>query len=981
MSTFRPTAVLLLPLTVLLLLGSGGMPGHTYAQWIPGTPQFQPTFDIKLCNDLSPGFSGPAPLPGAGGACTPDTTPSGNPDVTITFNIPYGHMSYDQGYYVTSLADFTVAADAAIPDGTAAGGVERTTATFGLMATPCDNTIPPDFIWWDSTTDNITSVIGVSPEGTPDRFATMAIDGGDAYFGQANANSPIVTGYPHTLNRFFDPDGSGDATGGFSPVTPHARYAGLTQVPPGGDWQMLQAVVFAPGDLQAAFSSNPNTLNHPFAKLISDLGYTTVVVRNDPTARIIHAEPISDFCSPLNSQEMLLGMVDTTGNGVGDTPRLTSPASTSHMAQVRTQSLRDADGDGIENNFDTCAWTANTDDPYTTNGVDTDMLDPACDPDPGIKNDDEDGDGYLNSQDLCPQVANPLPGGETDSEEAVTYKAAAPDGGPQGDAIGNDCDSEQGGSDYVSDGLYFNAIHVDSVTITGGGVVDNDGDGWGSDVDPNDGDANDPGQMTHVMIDAVGNPTLDSDGDGYSNLMEWTYIGTDPVSFCPLFSGEHDAWPPDMNHDTLVNLLDVMHYLPPNPGVGLLYTDPGWTPEVQRLDLNGDGAVSLVSDLEYNLMWYWGATCVGGPTGPPLWSPGGDVIMGIDPETSGNSANTLGTLESCMRVDVAPANLGDGVADHTIDVYVTGDTEDPTGYDAWMDYDPNSVDPVSWDDLIKLPGAVSVTQKKTSRLNAGAFYSMGGPGTDGDGTITRIDLDAISGGPACLAFGFAKAFSSLNESHLTFPQAAMLAINEDCPTQDSDGDGILDVCDSCLSDVNPGQEDLDGDGVGDTCDNCMDTANAGQYDADGDTFGDACDNCPLDYNLSQDDVDGDGWGDVCDNCPVVATAWQVPPGDSDCDGWTDANEGTIGTDTADNCPDDPADDAWPCDFDMNTFINLGDVFNVLPPYFGSSPGIPDTNGDTVPDWSVRRDLQPNGFINLGDVFMVLPPYFGSMCTP
>jgi hypothetical protein len=57
-----------------------------------------------------------------------------------------------------------------------------------------------------------------------------------------------------------------------------------------------------------------------------------------------------------------------------------------------------------------------------------------------------------------------------------------------------------------------------------------------------------------------------------------------------------------------------------------------------------------------------------------------------------------------------------------------------------------------------------------------------------------------------------------------------------------------------------------------------------------------------------------------------------------------------------------------------------DVFNVFPPYFGSSPGNPDTNGDGTPDWSVRHDLVPDGVINLGDVLMVFPPFFGYMCT-
>ena len=42
-------------------------------------------------------------------------------------------------------------------------------------------------------------------------------------------------------------------------------------------------------------------------------------------------------------------------------------------------------------------------------------------------------------------------------------------------------------------GRDVNAIHVDSVAILGGGGVDVDDDGWGSDIDPNDTDSNNPG--------------------------------------------------------------------------------------------------------------------------------------------------------------------------------------------------------------------------------------------------------------------------------------------------------------------------------------------------------------------------------------------------------------------------------------------------------------------------------------------------------
>ena len=106
---------------------------------------------------------------------------------------------------------------------------------------------------------------------------------------------------------------------------------------------------------------------------------------------------------------------------------------------------------------------------------------------------------------------------------------------------------------------------------------------------------------------------------------------------------------------------------------------------------------------------------------------------------------------------------------------------------------------------------------------------------------------------------------------------------------------------------------------------------------------------------------GDGLGDACD-------------ADDDDDGYADVDESAIGTVGDDNCAGipGPGGDGWPADFDMNAVINLTDLFNVLPPYFGSSTG--------DPDYSERRDLVPDGVINLSDVFKVLPPTFGQTCT-
>ena len=134
----------------------------------------------------------------------------------------------------------------------------------------------------------------------------------------------------------------------------------------------------------------------------------------------------------------------------------------------------------------------------------------------------------------------------------------------------------------------------------------------------------------------------------------------------------------------------------------------------------------------------------------------------------------------------------------------------------------------------------------------------------------------------------------------------------------------------------------------------------------------------------QPDGDGDGVPDATDNCPTWPNptqsmpAWPVPAGDPDCDGFASANEGVIGTDPSDACANtaganDEADDRWPADFDDSRTVNVLDVVNVLPPYFGSTVG----GGDP---YSARRDLVPDGVINIADVVKMLPPTFGESCT-
>ena len=183
-------------------------------------------------------------------------------------------------------------------------------------------------------------------------------------------------------------------------------------------------------------------------------------------------------------------------------------------------------------------------------------------------------------------------------------------------------------------------------------------------------------------------------------------------------------------------------------------------------------------------------------TAAPTTPAGGPIEMGIDPETTGNTASTIGPggVEACVRFDKAGGGF-DGISDYTIDVVVTGDTLAPVIYDSSLNYsNPSLVHVVATgtDIGIKMPSGFCLSDAfpdSDGTFTSGCTYLAGGPGTAGDGTIVRVglDVDGTSSGVVTFSFNpdpstdyWSGAIDS-PDHHPVVLGSGMLAINQDCP--------------------------------------------------------------------------------------------------------------------------------------------------------------------------------------------------------
>jgi hypothetical protein len=261
------------------------------------------------------------------------------------------------------------------------------------------------------------------------------------------------------------------------------------------------------------------------------------------------------------------------------------------------------------------------------------------------------------------------------------------------------------------------------------------------------------------------------------------------------------------------------------------------------------------------------------PTPAPTPTPPPTPIVGADVDPTGNTATSLGPIDSCLSVSTG--------ATFDIDVFVQGVTLLRV-WNVALHYDPSVVTVVDRHIQMFLaanPGSDAVDYSYGDPSVGGAYELTAADLSEeetahesGSGVLVRLTLMALGPGlsPAALSGVFLFAYP-VQPVAVNWISGGQIAVDRGCGP-----DGDLD-------------------GWPDEIDNCPDGANPDHTDTDGDRLGDACD----------DDDDGDGW--------------------------TDVDENAIGTDALDRCTDEAGDlDAWPPDINQDTSVNILDVLLYKP---------------------------------------------------
>ncbi len=412
-------------------------------------------------------------------------------------------------------------------------------------------------------------------------------------------------------------------------------------------------------------------------------------------------------------------------------------------------------------------------------------------------------------------------------------------------------------------------IHCDSADIIVGdsvSCIDSDSDGWG-----------DPGHPENQCADDncpfVYNPNqADADHDGIGDT-------------CDYICG-------DANGDASVDITDAVHI------VNYIFKGGG-VPGLREADADQCGSVNM-SDAAYIMNYVFGGPppCPSGLT-CHLPTGGNKVEIGGCPHIVISSSG--GQVRLPIYITNTDTLIGLSLGFQLSSYAVAFQSVDFAGSILLSPHNP-----MIWGATVS-PTVVKI--RYLSELSEGLPLLPQQRGLLGTiivdvppGTLPQdISIDSAFVAPAC-EFIFCPRRGGTITPQYVHCGAADIRIIDLAVCFDTDEDDFGDpghpenTCptDNCPTRYNPSQQDTDHDGIGDICDNCPTVANISQLDADADLIGDACDNCPSVSNHDQKDTDSDGLGDVCDpdidndgilnasdNCPYTYNPDQV---DSDHDG-------------------------------------------------------------------------------------------------
>ena len=824
------------------------------------SPTASPTSPPATPTAPPPTPTPPPPTPGAGGAFNPlstltfaDTTPGANSDSTLTFQLEAPDLNFAD-VVSFSPAEVHIPTDADIPDGAKVGTL-NSQATLGLLNSSCATHTVVNFTFYEATT-NTSNPIYAS-------FNYLAGDiNGD---GIADIKPPpVVTQYPAFLNTLF---------GGVKPL---ARYAAATVIPSAANfWVILQVAVFEPGATVAGQTFDPA------------LGYPSVSVLLDPTSPP-GPTAISDFCTPLTTTTTLFGVTqdnpDTAANegGIGfrSNPATAGPIDFTVLATSR----RDADGDGIENNLDTCPFHADTvwdprdstppiegDSDVFAGAAVADGIPDTCDPTPtqasspsGGQPTDHDGDGFINRLDNCPVVFNP---GQQDSERNEL-------GVPSPDGIGDACDTPgtNGGTDFAGRPIPLRSVAgngpfvpdgprlacVRTITLQIGG--------------PNSGVAGDcqdlppplPGPPNDNFADATS--IFDIPYTATQGTTAATLEPFEPNFVCaPAVSSVWFAFTPGsdvtVQADTFGSNYDTV--LAAFTGTGL-----GDLQNVGCNDQAGGSQSRLLLNLTSGRTYYFQISRFSfGPLPPPLPPPGksrgGDRNWGSPGRAAlaGVAGNNLVFNLAVFTPPTCPSSpdFTYFVPDPPGDAFL-GFGSGPVKHDitrvSWLgDHSTlclnvafaGPVDPADVTSPQRLGGYVDFDTDANPATGFPSVLDFFCPSPSGLGVNATLDMFDVSQ-------GFTTIFPSGDFVPVNFDQNSFTAI---IPVSALGGDTSFNFGMVLGTFIEP-----------------TDCApNGGNYqslppDADGDHVPDFADNCPASPNTDQLDSDQDGKGDVCDPTPT-----------------------------------------------------------------------------------------------------------------